>query len=166
MTALLLLALTGLSVTSAPLEPARSGQLQCHSPNLARKTCAALAGYTFEADGRVLNQAEVMLSPAPLIVMRNILPVIVRDSAVCGDLAGLDRATFTADGQPVEPGMADLIRTQVTAAFAQVGKEACTTYTAQGDGWLATVTVDGVARPELNQTVVWVLPSDGYVVGP
>ena len=165
-TLVLLATLIGLSVPSDPLGPARAGLLQCHSPDTARKTCAALAGYTFEVDGRILNQAEVMLTPSPLIVMRNVSPVVVRDGAVCGELAGLDNAVFTSGGRPVAPAMASMIRAQVSAAFAQIGKEACTTYTPQGDGLLAQVAVDGVARPELNQPVIWVSPSDGYVVAP
>lgn len=149
-----------------PLAPARDGRLQCHSPDKARKTCAALAGYTFAADGAILNQAEVMLNPAPLIIMRDESPVVVRDGAVCGLLGGLEDAVFTIDGQPADPATADLIRGQVSAAFARLGTEGCTRYAPQGEGWLAEPVIDGQPRPDLNQTVIWVLPSDGYSVRP
>lgn len=149
-----------------PLAPARDGQKQCHSPDTARKTCAALAGYTFAADGTILNQAEVMLNPAPLIVMRDETPVVVRDGAVCGSLGGLENAVFTIDGQPADPAVADVLRGQVIAAYAQLGTEGCTRYAPQGKEWLAEVVVDGQPRPDLNQVVIWVSPSEGYSVRP
>jgi len=149
-----------------PLAPARDGQLQCHSPDTARKTCRALAGYTFAADGTIANQAEVMLSPAPVIIMRDVAPVVVRDGAVCGPMTGFEDAVFTVDGQPAGPATAEMIRVQVTAAFAQLGTEGCTRYSPQGDGRMAEVSIDGVARPDLNQPVIWVSPSDGYSVRP
>ena len=62
--------------------------------------------------------------------------------------------------------MAEMVRGQVTAAFAALGTEGCTHYTPQGDGWLAEVSIDGQPRPEFNQTVVWVSPADGYTVRP
>ena len=149
-----------------PLAPARDGQLQCHMPDKARKTCAALAGYTFAADGTILNQAEVMMNPSPLIVMRDESPVVVRDGAVCGPLGGFEDAVFTIEGQPADPATADMIRGQVSAAFRQLGTEGCTRYAPQGEGWLAEAVVDGRPRPDLNQTVIWVSPSDGYSVRP
>ena len=107
-----------------------------------------------------------MLNPTPLIVMRDEDPVVIRDGAVCGRLSGLEDATFTLDGAPADPGIADRIRGQVTAALAAIGTEGCTTYTPQGETLLATVVVDGQARADLNQTVLWVSPSDGYTVRP
>ena len=108
-----------------PLGPAREGRLQCHSPGAARKTCGAIATYSFAADGTISNQAEVMLNPSPLIVMRDQIPVVVRDGAVCGPLTGLE-----------------------------------------GEGWLAEAFIDGRPRPDLNQPVIWVSPTDGYSVRP
>ncbi|MBA3048872.1 MAG: hypothetical protein KKG54_09850 [Alphaproteobacteria bacterium] len=149
-----------------PLVPARDGQLQCHSPDTARKTCTALAGYTFAADGTIANQAEVMLSSAPVIIMRDVAPVVVRDGAVCGPMTGFEDAVFTVDGQPAGPATAQMIRVQVTAAFAQLGTEGCTTYSPQGEGWLAEAVIDGQPRPDLNQLLIWVSPSEGYSVRP
>jgi hypothetical protein len=149
-----------------PLGPAREGQLQCHSPDPARKTCSALAGYTFAADGAISNQAEVMLNPSPLIVMRDQSPVVVRDGAVCGPMTGLEDAVFTIEGQPADPQTAEMIRGQVSTAFAQLGTEACTRYAPQGEGWLAEAVIDGHPRPDLNQPVIWVSPTDGYSVRP
>lgn len=149
-----------------PLAPARDGKLQCHTPDKARKTCSALAGYTFAADGTIANQAEVMLNPSPLIIMRDEAPVVVRDAAVCGPMVGFEDAVFTIDGQPADPATAGMIRAQVTAAFSQLGTEGCTRYSPQGEGWLAEVSIDGQPRAEFNQPVIWVSPSEGYTVQP
>lgn len=149
-----------------PLGPAREGRLQCHSPDAARKTCGAIATYSFAADGTISNQAEVMLNPSPLIVMRDQTPVVVRDGAVCGPLTGLEGAVFTIDGQPADPQTAEMLRGQLSAAFAQLGTEVCTRYTPQGEGWLAEAFIDGRPRPDLNQPVIWVPPTDGYSVRP
>lgn len=148
------------------LAPAREGQLQCYSPDVARKTCAALAGYTFATSGEILNQSEVMINPAPLIVMKDETPVVVRDGAVCGPMAGLDGAVFHIEGAPADAETTEMIRGQVEAAFAEMGTEGCTRYTPQGEGWLAEVAIDGQPRPELNQPGIWVSPSDGYSVRP
>ncbi len=167
-TAALFLALAApVSLQAAdPLAPAREGRLQCHQPDTARKTCASLAGYTFAPDGTILNQAEVMLNPAPLIVMRQEDAVVVRDGAVCGRFGAFEDAVFTVDGQLAPPAVADAIQGQIAAAFAQLGTEGCTRYSPQGDGWMAEVSIDSVARPDLNQPVIWVAPSDGYTVRP
>lgn len=149
-----------------PLAPARDGRLQCHEPDTARKTCAALAGYSFAADGTITNHAEIMLNPSPLIVMRDEQPVVVRDGEVCGPFGDFADAVFTLDGQPADPSLATMIRGQVAAAFAALGTEGCTRYLPQGDGWLAEVIIDGHPRPDLNQPVIWVSPSDGYTVAP
>lgn len=149
--------------TEDPLAPARSGHLQCHAPDTRAKTCAAVARYSFSG-GTIRNQAEVLLNPYPLITMHDQSPVEVRDGAVCGPIGGLEDAVFTIDGQQADPEVAERIRTQVTAAYAQLGTEVCTRYTQTDEGWLGEVVVDGRPRPDLNQTVIWISPWEGYTV--
>lgn len=149
-----------------PLAPAREGRLQCHSPDTARKTCAAMAGYTFASDGTILNQSEVMVNPSPLIVMRDSEPVFIRDGAVCGRLGGFEDAVFLINGHPTEAATANLLRQQIVAAFAGFGTEVCTTYVTEGDALRAEVAVDGQRRTDLDQSLIWVSPADGYSVRP
>lgn len=166
MTLLLLLLALPVNSIDDPLAPARQGQLQCHSPDVARKTCAALAGYTFEADGRIHNQAEVLLSRSPAVVMHNETTVFIREGAVCGDMSDLAKASFTIGGQAPDENVTNLLRTQVTAAFSQLGREGCTRYAPNGEGIFAKVTIDGEERPDLNQPVMWVSPDAGWSVAP
>lgn len=152
-----------------PLAPARSGGLQCYGAGAdpARKTCQALAGYTFGADGVILNQAEVIISPSPLVTMKTVSPVTVKDGAVCGPLSGIDQAQITIEGQPADDAVTAQIRAQLSTAMApMLGKQVCTAYRRDGDSLVTDVTIDGVARPEMKSTVLWVSPTAGYVVRP
>ncbi|MBV8799105.1 MAG: hypothetical protein JO208_04760 [Alphaproteobacteria bacterium] len=160
------------SATSAnadPLAKARTGSLQCYSPDAVRKTCNALAGYTFDHNGKILNQAEVLLSPQQFIVMKTISPVEIRGEAVCGPLRkqDVDAAQIFVQGKSVTDAQAAQLRAQIeTSMAARFGKEVCTTYLPQGNKLTTSVTVDGVTQPDFAETVIWVHPNEGYKVGP
>lgn len=150
-----------------PLAPARIGDLQCYGADPVRRTCRAMAGYSFAADGQILNKAEVVLRDAPLVTMTTVSPVTVRDGAVCGPLSGVDKAQIAVRGRRLPEADAAPVRAQVAASMANVlGKEVCTTYRRSGDWWIAEVTMDGVARQEMNDTLIWVPASAGYTVQP
>ncbi len=152
-----------------PLAPARSGQLQCYMPNVAKKTCHTLARYIWAADGSIQNPAEVMIEENPLVVMKGSAPVVVRSGAVCSPIRAEDirQATFTIAGNPAPPQLADQIQTQLLMASAdRLGKEICTTYVPDKGEYAARITIDGVAHPELADRMIWVKPEDGFKVGP
>jgi hypothetical protein len=154
---------------SDPLAPARSGQLQCYTPNIAKKTCHALAQYVWATDGSIQNPAEVMIEENPLVVMKGSAPVVVRSGAVCSPFRAEDiqRATFTIAGNPAPPQLANQIRTQLLRASTdRLGKESCTTYVPDKGEYAAQITVDGVAHPELADRMIWVRTEDGFKVGP
>jgi hypothetical protein len=152
---------------ATPLAPARAGKLQCYAPDQALKTCGALAGYSFAADGRILNRAEVVVSPTPFTTMTTTAPVTVRGPAVCGLMEGVETATFRIDGKPADAATTAQLRGQVAGGFAAfAGQEVCTRYYPFREGLLATVTVGAVPRPDMTQPVIWVDPGDGYAVKP
>jgi len=151
------------------LAPARSGQLQCYIPNVAKKTCHALAQYVWAADGSIQNPAEVMIEENPLVVMKGSAPVVVRSGAVCGPFRAEDiqQATFTIAGNPAPPQLTDQIRKQMLMVSTdRLGKEICTTYVLDKGEYAAQVTIDGVAHSELADRMIWVKPGDGFKVGP
>ncbi|SFK07321.1 hypothetical protein [Caulobacter sp. UNC279MFTsu5.1] len=155
------------AVAADPLAPARIGDLQCYGPDPVRKTCRAMGGYSFGADGEILNKAEVLLQNAPPVTMTTVAPVTVRDGAVCGPLSGVDKAQIAVRGHRLPEPEAAPIRAQLQESMATVlGKEVCTTYRRSGDWWIAEVTMDGVARPDMQDTVLWVPASAGYTVQP
>lgn len=163
------LAASASAQTSDVLTPARAGQLQCFEPNVAAKTCQTLGGYAFGANGAITNDAQVLISPQPAIVMRVSSPVAMRNGAICGPLSvdDINRATFTIDGSAASESDTRAIRgelaTQLQPMFNQ---ESCMTLTADGDGFRAETTVGGVPQPQQTQRVIWVGAQDGYRVAP
>jgi hypothetical protein len=155
------------AVAADPLAPARVGDLQCYAADPVRKTCRAMGGYSFGADGKILNKAEVVIQASPVMTMTTVSPVTVRDGAVCGPLSGVDKAQISFRGRRLPEEDAASIRTQLLASMApMLGKEVCTTYRRSGEWWIAEVTMDGAARPDMQDTVLWVPASAGYVVQP
>jgi hypothetical protein len=154
-------------VVADPGRGQRIGDLQCYGADPVRKTCRAMAGYAFGADGQILNKAEVVLQDSPLVTMTTVSPVTVKDGAVCGPLSGVDKAQIAVRGRRLAEGEAAPIRAQLQESMAStLGKPVCTTYRRSGDWWIAEVTMDGVARPDMQDTLLWVPASAGYTVQP
>ena len=152
-----------------PLAPARAGSLQCYGPHMVSKTCSALAGYTFNDDGTITDQASVMVSPDQFIVMKTNSPVTIKGDAVCGALrkADIAAAKIYMHGQMMSPDEAIQVRMQLEAVMApRFDKEVCTTYQPYNDKFYAHVTIDGVPDPGSSDYVLWVKPDDGYKVAP
>jgi len=165
-TAIALLAMTA----SDPLAPAREGKLQCHSPDLERRTCGAIAEYAPLADGKWRNIATVRIASAPEIIMHGESTVEVEDEAICGVVSRAELITWkvTVDGVAMPAPEARAILDQVADRFASLGAlgtKSCTRYRPDGDGLLAEMVIDGKPRPEASQRVIWVRPADGYQVG-
>ena len=152
-----------------PIAPASSGQLQCYTPDTARKTCASLASYTLRADGGIDNGATVMISPSPIVTMQTISRVEIRNGQICGKIlsADIQNASFAVNGIDVDATRAMPLRQQVLKTLAaMLNKQVCTAYIRQNDGALiAKATLDGRALPD-DQRVIWVSPNDGYKVAP
>lgn len=169
MAAMCLLAFMGSAAHADPLAEAHAGKLQCYRPDTARKTCAALSGYVFDNAGGITNNAEVLLSPQPLLVMRTSSPVVIKGEAVCGPVRqeDIETAQILLNGDVLSEDKAAGVRAQILGAYqGQVGKEVCTTYVPSGDRLSAQVTVDGVPNPAFTQEVIWVSAGDGYKVSP
>lgn len=163
--ALLILAASAAGQTADPLAEARAGKLQCVVPNEASKTCMGLVSYKINADGSFQSTAILMIAPQPLITMTVTSSGTVKGGALCGPVrkADFEAAPLMMGGQPVADAMAAAIRPQIIASVAAMdGKMSCGTET--GDGTV-TVTLDGVAHPEMTQKTKWVSPADGYKVG-
>lgn len=150
---------------SEPLAPARQGQVQCFEPDASTKTCAAMSSYEFGSDGSINDVSEVLIFPEPQIVMHISSPVTQRDGAVCGPMrqADVDAAHFTIDGQPAGDENTETIRGQMHEYLSpMIGVEVCSRFVPDGDGFRAVATAGG--RPQPDQHVTWVSPSDGYRV--
>lgn len=152
-----------------PLAPARTGQLQCFEPNVAAKTCQSIGAYLFQANGVIENPAQILIAPAPAIIINVNSPVTVRNNAICGALAATDieRASFTIDGVSANEAESAEIRSNLTRELAPIiGQESCITLAPDGDGFRADTSMGGVPQPQLTQRVIWVGANDGYRVAP
>jgi hypothetical protein len=150
-----------------PIAQAASGQLQCYQPNIASKTCRSIAGYRTTVDG-IVNTATVMLSAKPLITMETVTPVEIKNGQVCGKLRAHDfeTAKLLMDGSPVNAEIDEALRKQLSAGLqSEFGHEICTAYIADGGGFIAKATDNGVPVPG-KQRLIWVSPGDGYKVAP
>jgi hypothetical protein len=157
------------ALAADPLAPARAGKGQCYVPDTTRKTCQSIGWYSWQADGRISNRAELLVPSTPPLVVTVTSPVFVRGEAVCGPLRAEDiaAATVTVDGKPVPEEAAGQVRQLMIQAMQPfTGKVICTTYIADGEFLRAEATIDGAPRPDLTQRVLWVSPSDGYRVAP
>ena len=153
-----------------PLGPARSGQLQCFTPDTSRKVCDALAAYTFGPAGAMQVRADILMAPASLlIVMRTSTSVEVRSGAICGRVRARDieAATFTIAGRPVPQQMVQLASPQILSVMrSHLNQQICATFVPNGASFRTEVAIDGAARPDISDTFIWVRPNEGYAVGP
>ena len=162
------LALLVTGAHAAQSDALKVGKLQCYMPNTTKHTCVAISGYTFGAT--ITNQANVLLSPAPLVTMKTDSVVTFNGEVICGRIekADIDRAVISVDGAPLPEDKAPQAHANVWAAFAsRAGKLVCTTYTpAADDSFTATTTLDGAPDTTVPPiTVILVDPKDGYTIG-
>lgn len=168
--ALMLAATQSVPAVTDPLAAARSGQLQCFTPDTSRKVCNALAAYTPGPAGAFQVRADILMAPASLlIVMRTSTSIGARSGAVCGRVRARDieASTFTVAGRPVPQQVVQLMSPQILSVMSShINQEICATFLPNGSGFRTQLTIDGVARPDISETFIWVRPNEGYVVGP
>jgi len=151
-----------------PIGPAKQGLVQCYAPDAAKKTCRSIGAYAVQADGTIQNAATTLISKSPAIVMRTTAPVKIKAGAVCGVIqqADLDNASFTYEGAALQGDDLAKLKAAIGSAMTPlIGHEVCTTFTANGDMLSGEVSLDGARKPDMDQKVVWVSPSD-YSVAP
>ncbi|MDP5278605.1 hypothetical protein Q9Q95_06690 [Sphingomonas sp. DG1-23] len=173
MIAALLLAglLAGQSAPAAsadPLAPARAGKLRCIAPNAARLTCRTIIRYKVESDGDFDATVTGLVSRDSTVLLRYKTFGRVEEGGVCvmmrtGDI---QNGMLLSSGRPLAPNADDAMRLQVLGAMQPLqGKKRCYLDRTEDGVTRSIVTLDGIAHPELTQTVAWVAPGEGYAVG-
>lgn len=169
LTAILCLAATAAhALDLGPLAPAAEGKAQCYSPNSAARSCQSIGSYRVDPKGVIQNDAVVMVSSSPLVIMTTRSAVTIKAGADCGVLRSehIAAATFTVEGRPADASQTSRLRAAMMASMKpMMGHEICVSYRPQGEGMLATSTVDGKPQPAMDQRVIWVSPADGWRVG-
>lgn len=157
-----LYAVTAMLAASTPdvLAPAWSGQVQCYSPDEARRRCSSIGAYRRTPDGKILNDATVGIGKSPNVVMTTVAEAVVKEAGICGLIrqSDVEGSTFTVDGAPATAPQTDVLKRQMTVAMQTFfGREVCVSPTGEAR-------VDGVRMPQMDQPVIWVPKDGGYQV--
>ena len=152
-----------------PLGPAAVGKVQCFSPDLARKVCAAINAYSIRADGQIADSATVIVEKTPLVEVTTVTTAIVANGRVCSVMKKDDLLTtaFTVNGvAPSDTELAQLRGAIANGWAALVDHSVCVSFVPDGSQFVAHTAFDGLPRPSLDQRVMWVAPQDGWKVAP
>ena len=156
-------------IAHGPLAPAEAGKIQCHSPDMAKRTCRSLAYYSLDDSGNYINTAVVLVSADRQLTLETSTPVKVIGEAVCGEVRAEDllRGRVMDHGKPLGDEQSAVILERVASSmFGLFGHQICTNYKPAGDFLIAKYSIDGIFRPEISQMVIWVAPSAGFSVAP
>lgn len=155
------------SAPAGPLANVKKGLVQCYRPDVTSKTCQSIAAYTLTGPDAFDNKATIPVSKNATLETHT--PVVVRGEAVCGFIRAEDTIAglLRINGHEVDATTAKPVLERLAQAMTPfAGKEICTRYESSAVGLTAKVSIDGSYRPDQDQTVLWVNPSDGYTVTP
>jgi hypothetical protein len=150
-----------------PLVLAEQGQLQCYRPDVQKKTCQSIASYKRTGPGIYDNGALVAVGNS--VTLETHTPVIVKGDAVCGSirLQDVTAGTLRMGDHVADPDIARPTLERIAQVLAPIlGKEICTRYEPKGTDFEAKGSIAGIYRADLDQTVKWISPSEGYTVAP
>lgn len=151
-----------------PLAPARAGKLRCISPNPARLTCQTIIRYKLSGAKSFDAKVSGLVGGDPTLLLRYDTFGDVEQGGVCVTMrvGDFQNGMLLRSGKKLSPNDERALRLQVLDTVQPMqGKKRCYIDRTEAGVTRAVVTIDGVAHPELGQTVAWVSPSDGYAVG-
>lgn len=151
-----------------PLAPAKAGRIRCINPDRANRSCSTIVHYTLRGDGAFDALVTGVVNRDPLIVLEYSTFGQVRDGAVCNRVRPADFNTgkLTSNGTALSPALEANTRLKLQETLQPLaGHERCYRDMASGDELTVNVTMDGILRPEMAQSAIWVLPEDGYAPG-
>ncbi|WP_313534712.1 hypothetical protein [Sphingomonas sp.] len=150
-----------------PLAPAKAGRIRCIDPDRSARTCGTIVRYTLRGDGAFDALVTGVVNRDPVIVLEYSTFGQMRDGMVCSRVrpADFNSGKLTSNGTALSPALEANTRLKLMEALQPLaGHERC--YRDAGAGELTVnVTIDGLLRPEMGQTAIWVLPEDGYAPG-
>jgi len=165
--ALALLAPVQAEAVPDPLAPAKAGRIRCIDPDRSARTCGTIVRYTLRGDGAFDALVTGVVNRDPVIVLEYSTFGQVRDGMVCSRVrpADFNSGKLTSNGTALSPALESNTRLKLMEALQPLaGHERC--YRDAGAGELTVnVTIDGLLRPDMSQTAIWVLPEDGYAPG-
>lgn len=150
-----------------PLAMAEKGQVQCYRPDVQKKTCQSIASYHRTGLGTYDNIALIPVSNDATLETQT--PVVIKGNAVCGSIRAQDMTAgiLRVSGDVVAADAAKPILERIAQSLGPLAdKEICTSYEPSGADFTAKITIAGTYRPDQDESVKWISPSDGYAVTP
>lgn len=165
-----LLALTLCDVANAqdvenPLEPARTGNLLCITPDVEQRTCRSISLYSIFLNGSVERVAWTALQGGSRLVVRAHGPVTVRDHWVCETInSGTASAQFQRDGVDVPEHENSELQRALRERVVGSG-ELCLELVPEESHLRVQFRMNDVAVENVGDQAIWVSAVAGYRVG-
>lgn len=155
--------------SSETLDQIALGKLQCYLPDVATKTCVAIASYTRQADGSWVNLADQLapIPSSPRMLTRT--HVKIEGDTICGPIKRDDilHSEFILPTGHLPPEDAARVATMLADAMAPVlDRVICTRYKHQDSSVMAEISIDGVRQSSLDEPIAWIDADAGYTLRP
>jgi len=150
-----------------PLALAGQGYLQCWRPNLLKKTCSGIASYRRTGPGAYDDDTILAIPGSKSLTVETHAAVSIKGGLVCGLVRkqDIESGILREGGRTVPSADAQPVLEQISHALESFdGEETCTRFESSGGNLVAKVSVNGRYRPDLDQKVIWISPTDGYSV--
>lgn len=154
-----------------PLAPAREGKIRCVSPNLTLKTCQSMVRYTVRGADGFDAVVTGIVEREPVVLLRYSTFGRADAAGVCSmvRLRDFETGRLMKGGTPLNRADEQVVRLRLLDAIQPLaGRKRCY-LDRPGDAGkreiTSVVTIDGLVRPELQQTVIWVSPSEDFQLG-
>lgn len=172
--ALMLLPGTGFDIDPAykpvrdQLAPARAGQIQCHEPDTAARTCRIMTWLSEGGDGRVQVRQLTALSDSPALAAELRMAATREGDALCGVvneayMAGFRIVSSRAPHAPIGDKRYTILYRDALVETLWNRKTCAYAYARPGDAMQLEVgTVDGAFAGEMMSQYIWISPGAGY----
>ncbi|MBK6412752.1 hypothetical protein [Sphingopyxis sp.] len=150
------------------LAPARAGQIQCHEPDTAARTCRIMTWLSAGVDGRVQVRQLTALSDSPALAAELRMTVTREGDAICGVVNDAYMAGFRIVGSRAPHAPISDKRYTILYRDTLVGalwnRKTCAYAYARPDNamQIEVGTVDGEFAGEMMSQYIWISPGAGY----
>lgn len=151
-----------------PLAPARAGQIQCHDPDPAARSCRVMTWFDAGVDGKVAVRQLTALPNAPAFAAEARFKLVREGAALCGTVDDAYMAGFRIVGSraphaPVNDKRLMLLYRQGLVEALWHRKTCAYAFARANDAMQQEVgTVDGQFAGELMGQYMWIDPKAGW----
>lgn len=150
------------------LAPAKAGQIQCHDPDIAARTCRIMTWLSDDANGRVQVRQLTALSDSPSLAAELRMAATREGEGLCGVvndayMAGFRIVSGRAPHSPADNKRYAILYRDALVATLWNRKTCAYAYSRANDALQLEVgTVDGQFAGEMMSNYIWIDPGAGY----